>query len=218
MGRRTKTRKRRGGNGKGDKIPSKRTTVRKRSAALGFISPAYRRLSSKIDKSKKRKIIVEQVQKEAKKRGLIVSRTQISSDLKTLPPAEQHHHSHLLDVYLQQAQQDKERGQTRSNKTTRGGRRRHRRRRHRNRRTRKRRGGWFGSNWFSGWFGSNWFSNTFGFGSWGKKPKKGLIKGSWTSKGMSCNPNLPLQCSGGLKCARSGLGIGPFGSGKCVMR
>jgi len=29
-----------------------------------------------------------------------------------------------------------------------------------------------------------------------KKPKKGLIKGSWTSKGTSCNPNLPLQCSG----------------------
>ena len=208
MGRRTKTRKRRGGNGKGDKIPSKRTTARKRSAALGFISPAYRRLSSKIDKSKKRKIIVEQVQKEAEKRGLIVSRPQISSDLKTLPPAEQHHHSHLLDVYLQQAEQDKERGQTRSNKTTRGGRR-HRRRRQRKRRTRKRRGGWFGS---------NWFSNAFGFGSWGKKPKKGLIKGSWTSKGMSCNPNLPLQCSGGLKCVRSGLSIGPFGSGKCVMR
>ena len=51
-----------------------------------------------------------------------------------------------------------------------------------------------------------------------KKPKKGLIKCSWTSKGTSCNPNLPLQCSGGLKCVRSGLSIGPFGSGKCVMR
>jgi len=198
--RRRRRRKRRGGNGKGDKIPSKRTT--ERSAALGFIFPAYGRVTRKMARRKRRKIIVEQVQKEAEKRGLIVSKPQISSDLKTLPPAEQHHHSHLLDVYLKQAEQDKERGRARSNKATRGGR---RWRRQRKRRTRKRRGGWFGSNWF---------------GTWGQKPKESrFIKGAWSSKGMSCNPYLPLQCPGGLKCIPSGWGIGPFSfGGKCVMR
>ena len=91
-------------------------------------------------------------------------------------------------------------GKTRSKKQS-GGR---RRRRRRKRRTRKRRGGWFGSNWF---------------GTWGQEPKKNrLIKGSWSSKGMSCNPYLPLQCPGGLKCRPSGWGIGPFSfGGKCVM-
>jgi len=195
-------RKRRRGNGKGDKIPSERKTARKRSAVLDLISPAYRRVSRKMDKGRKEKNIVDQVQKEAEKRGLIVSKPQISSDLKTLPPAKQHHHSHLLDVYLKQAEQDKERGRTRSNKAMRGGR---RRRRRRKRRTRKRRGGWFGSNWF---------------GTWGQKPKENrLIKGAWSSKGMSCNPYLPLQCPGGLKCIPSGWGIGPFSfGGKCVMK
>ena len=93
------------------------------------------------------------------------------------------------------------RGKTQSNKQG-GGRR--RRRRRRKRRTRKQRGGWFGSNWF---------------GTWGQKPKENnLIKGSWSSKGMSCNPYLPLQCPGGLKCIPSGWGIGPFSfGGKCVM-
>ena len=206
--RRKRRRRKRGGGGKpGNKIPKKKTTLKRRSAFLNLASPAYRRLSGNIDKSTKRKILIEHVHKGAKDRGLIIPRTQISSDLKTLPSAQQYHHSHLLDVYLQQAEQDKERGQARSNKATRGGR--HRRRGRRKRRTRKRHGGWFGS---------SWFGNAFGFGSWGKKPKKGLIKGSWTSKGTSCNPNLPLQCSGGLKCVRSGLSIGPFGSGKCVMR
>ena len=82
------------------------------------------------------------------------------------------------------------RGKTQSKKQS-GGRRRHRRRK---RRTRKRRGGWFGSNWF---------------GTWGQEPKKTdrFIKGSWTSKGMSCNPYLPLQCPGGLKCRSLPVGV-----------
>ena len=99
------------------------------------------------------------------------------------------------------AEQAKGGGKTRSKKQ-RGGR---RRRSRRKRRTRKQRGGWFGSNWF---------------GTWGQKPKENrLIKGAWSSKGMSCNPYLPLQCPGGLKCIPSGWGIGPFSfGGKCVMR
>ena len=96
--RRKLRRRKRGGNG--NKISSPQLTRRKRSNLLWLISPAYRRLSSKIDKAKRRKGVIQQVQKEAKARGLIISKRQIREDLKTLPQNMQHHSDHLLDVYL----------------------------------------------------------------------------------------------------------------------
>lgn len=99
------------------------------------------------------------------------------------------------------AEQAKRRAQSNKARGSSGG----RRRKRRHRRTRKQRGGWFGSNWFSGVFGT-----------WGKKTKKGAIPGSWTSQGMRCNPALPLQCPGGLKCVKSGFAIGPLSQGKCM--
>ena len=201
--RRKLRRRKRGGNG--NKISSPQLTRRKRSNLLWLISPAYRRLSSKIDKAKRRKGVIQQVQKEAKARGLIISKRQIREDLKTLPQNMQHHSDHLLDVYLTQAEQAASRGRERGNKTRRGGRRRRGGGRRRHRRTRKQRGGWFGSNWFSGVFGT-----------WGKKTKKGAIPGSWTSQGMRCNPALLPQCPGGLKCVKSGFAIGPLSQGKCM--
>ena len=44
--------------------------------------------------------------------------------------------------------------------------------------------------------------------------------GWWSSKGKSCIPGIPhllSGCPGGLKCVRSGWGIGPFSQGKCVV-
>ena len=129
--KRRRTRRRRDGGG-GNKIPQ--TKRQQRSTLLWLISPAYRRLSSKIDKGKRRENVIQKVQKEANKLGIIVTKNQIKEDLKALPNMKQYHHSHLLNRYLIQQEEARAHAKTHKNKQGGGGR---KRRQRAKRRTRK---------------------------------------------------------------------------------
>lgn len=111
-----KTRKKRGGVG--SKIPTKRPS---RSAIAQFLLPSLGRLQGRIDR---RRRLLENIQRGAKNHGIIVTKKQISDDLRDLPQNQRYHYSHLLNVYLRDAERTKAKGRISKNK--RGGRRRRR--------------------------------------------------------------------------------------------
>jgi hypothetical protein len=79
-----------------NKQKKKKTSIAPRSILAKWLIPSYGRLTQKIDKKKRQRRLHEQIKEQAGDHGIILTNSQIQQGLRSLPPEERHHPSHLV--------------------------------------------------------------------------------------------------------------------------